>query len=92
MAEKLIPFESGVQYNGSNGAAILAEIPAQIISDANVYIISEANGVMVLGYDDAGPNSATYQTGDWVTWGYSFPKKATDAYVNSAYVKRSDLA
>jgi hypothetical protein len=91
MAEQLIPFVNGVQYTGSNGTAILAEIPAQQVSDYNVYIVSESGGTLVLGYEDAGPNFQTAETGDWVTWTRAFPIVYTDASMNSMYVKRSDL-
>lgn len=91
MAEQLIPYKSGVQYDGSNGAAIVAQIPAQQVSDYNVHIISESGGTLVLGYEDAGPNSFTYATGDWVVWDHSFPYSLPDDELSSTYIKRSDL-
>jgi len=93
MAEQLIQYVSGVRYTGLNGTAILAEIPSQLVTDYNIYIISESSGTLVLGYDDAGPNSHTYETGDWVKWGAGGGPlgQYTDAEVNATFIKRSDL-
>jgi hypothetical protein len=92
MAEQLIPFVNGVQYTGSNGTAILAEIPAQAVSDYGISIASESGGTLVMEYyPDGGLSSLIVETGDWVTWTSAYPGKLTDDQMNAAYVKRSDL-
>jgi len=91
MAEQLIPYTSGTQYTGSNGAAILAEIPAQQRTDYNIHIVSESGGTLVLSFDDAGPTTCTAATGDWVIWSNGRPQIWPDALVAANFVKRSDL-
>jgi len=94
MAEQLIPFVNGIQYTGSNGAAIVAEMPSQLVTDYNIYIISESSGTLLLGFDDAGPNSHSFDTGDWVKWGGLGGGPIgwyTDEQMNAVYIKRSDL-
>lgn len=91
MAEQLIPYVSGMQYNGSNGGAILAAIPAQQKIDYSITIVAEAGGVVVISYEDAGPSERTLVAGDWLIWTYSTPQKLTDEQLNAAYIKRSDL-
>ena len=91
MAEQLIQFVSGVQYTGSNGAAILAAIPAQQRADYNISLLSEGGGTLVVGFEDAGPTSTTLQVGDWLVWMYSTPLRFTDEQLNGVYIKRSDL-
>ncbi len=92
MAEQLIRFVRGLQYNGSNGAEVLAQSTAQEIAEYDVHIVSEIGGVLTMGYDDgAGFNSVTYEAGEWVYWPYSWPAKLPEAELIGAYIKRSDL-
>lgn len=95
MAEQLISFIKGVQYTGSNGAAILAEVTAELspqsLIDYNIHIVSESGGVLVLGYESAGPATSTAEVGDWVIWATSTPSTMPDALLNTVYIKRSDL-
>ncbi len=91
MAEQLISFNSGVQYTGSNGAAILAEMRPQALIDYGIHIVSESGGTLVLGYEDAGPATSTFTAGDWVVWSGGTPGAMTDAQLNAVYIKRSDL-
>jgi hypothetical protein len=87
MAEQLIPFVNGIQYTGSNGNVIFAALPSSI---TDLSLISESDGILVLGYENGGPNSLTYEIGDWVTWSNSLGKE-TEASRIDHYIKRSDL-
>lgn len=92
MAEQLIAYISGVQYTGSNGAALVAEIPPQVVTDYSIHLVSEAAGVLVLGYESAGLGTITASVGDWVIWSNSPPSILPDALLGLNYVKRSDLS
>ena len=92
MAEQLMSFVSGVQYTGSNGAALVSEIPAQVRADYSIKLVSEAGGVLTLSYECPGLTTIMAGTGDWVVWFNSPPSVITDTQLNLTYVKRSDLA
>lgn len=91
MVEQLIPYSNGMQYDGSNGAAILAAIPAQQRTDYNIAILSEGGGMLLIGWEDAGPTSTSMQVGDWLVWTYGTPQRLTNEQVVDNYIKRSDL-
>jgi hypothetical protein len=91
MAEQLITYISAVKYTGSNGAAVVAEIPAQTVADYSIHLVSDSGGVLVLGYDSAGPTTITAETGDWILWSNSPPWILKDDQLGGTYVKRSDL-
>lgn len=92
MAEQLVTYISGVQYTGSNGAAIVADIPPQVLSDYSIHLVSESAGVLVLGYDSAGPSTITAKIGDWIIWSNSPPSILPDSLLGLMYIKRSDLS
>ena len=91
MAEQLIPFIKGMPYDGTNSAAILADIPAQDVADYGVTIVSEGDGTVVFGWESAGLQTVSVSTGGWLIWQSGGMSSFTDEERNGAYIRRSDL-
>jgi len=92
MSEKIFGYQNAMQYDGTNAAAILAEIPASTISNYNISAVGGAGGSMVVSFSDAGPQQFTVAVGNWVVWNsYSLPYTITDEMMDANFVKISEL-
>jgi hypothetical protein len=84
--------DPAVEYDGSNGADILAWMAPADVTTYDIALDSDTGGVAVFSCDDgAGPRTETYNTGDYVYVSGGVAKIPASEIANGHYVLVSTL-